>query len=460
MRGGESMKKSFTNSDHLLPKSKGSACLCGKDRNDKGVLDKERQEACQLENLLRSLILSDTVSAEETAVIDMLNKKKRDLVMKIYRRTHPNAKEGFYHTSRGYFRSRNPDFSCKTEMELLEKLYEYYFSDTLETIYYRWISQCVDEAVVSPKTIQEYNILWKRFFQDSEIARKCIRNITQGDIKHLFKKWTGAGLITKKDFTNRKSVLNNLFVYALDNELISLNPLQAVSTRSLRFRMPGKNIKAYTPEQRIQLLNYLNELTPQTGYSLAARLCLYIPIRIGEIRGIKASDLDLKTGIVNIRCQLRTEREISVDVSKKEISFGMRHSRDANPKGNPEYSIRTVPLTPEAIAIIREARRYNPFGDYLFMEYGRPLNSDTFNDWLRKYSKAAGVPYLSSHKLRFTVASILYNGGHGIDLKQLQRILGHSNLAMTLHYVGAYDGDQQMPEIAAEMDKYLHIASV
>ncbi len=113
------MKKSFTNSDHLLPKSKDSACLCGKDLNDKGVLDRERQEACQLENLLRSLILSDTVSAEETAVIDMLNKKKRDLVMKIYRRTHPNAKEGFYHTSRGYFRSRNPDFSCKTEMELL-----------------------------------------------------------------------------------------------------------------------------------------------------------------------------------------------------------------------------------------------------------------------------------------------------------------------------------------------------
>ena len=94
------------------------------------------------------------------------------------------------------------------------------------------------------------------------------------------------------------------------------------------------------------------------------------------------------------------------------------------------------------------------------MEYGRPLNSDTFNDWLRKYSKAAGVPYLSSHKLRFTVASILYNGGHGIDLKQLQRILGHSNLAMTLHYVGANDGDQQMPEIAAEMDRYLHLASV
>ena len=31
---------------------------------------------------------------------------------------------------------------------------------------------------------------------------------------------------------------------------------------------------------------------------------------------------------------------------------------------------------------------------------------------------------------------------------------------MTLHYVGAYDGEPQTPEIAAEMDKYLRLKSV
>ena len=121
-----------------------------------------------------------------------------------------------------------------------------------------------------------------------------------------------------------------------------------------------------------------------------------------------------------INRQLGIERDISVNVDKREITFG----------------------------------------EYLFMEYGRPLNNNTFNDWMRKFAKEAGVPYLSSHKLRFTVASILYNGGHGIDLKLLQRILGHSNLAMTLHYVGAYDGEPQTPEIAAEMDKYLRLKSM
>ena len=255
-------------------------------------------------------------------------------------------------------------------------------------------------------------------------------------------------------------MINNMFVFAMDNEMITSNPVQAVSTKGLKFKLLEKTIKAYTPKQRKQLLDYLNSLKPQTGYSLAIRMCLYLPVRVGEIIGVKASDIDFDSGTMMIKRQVGSERKVTVDISKKEVTFGRRVLRDKDPKGNPEYSIRSVPLTPEAQAIAKEARRHNPFGEYLFMEYGRPLYNDTFNDWLRKYSKAAGVPYLSSHKLRFTVASILYNGGHGIDIKMLQRILGHSNLAMTLHYVGAYDGETQTPEIAAEMDKYLRLKSL
>lgn len=67
------------------------------------------------------------------------------------------------------------------------------------------------------------------------------------------------------------------------------------------------------------------------------------------------------------------------------------------------------------------------------------------------------LPYLSSHKMRFTVASLLYNGGHGMNVNDLKAILGHSNVAMTLHYVEAYTGneDEIRSRTAAEMDKIL-----
>ncbi|MCR5233991.1 MAG: site-specific integrase [Lachnospiraceae bacterium] len=64
---------------------------------------------------------------------------------------------------------------------------------------------------------------------------------------------------------------------------------------------------------------------------------------------------------------------------------------------------------------------------------GRPINNDTFNERLRKYCGEAGVPYLSSHKLRFTVASIMRSSG--VDIAFLQKNLGHSNRRMTEHYI-------------------------
>ena len=43
------------------------------------------------------------------------------------------------------------------------------------------------------------------------------------------------------------------------------------------------------------------------------------------------------------------------------------------------------------------------------------------------------IPYLSSHKIRFTGASILYDAGmKAIDI---QPLLGHSTLNMTQHYI-------------------------
>ena len=114
-------------------------------------------------------------------------------------------------------------------------------------------------------------------------------------------------------------------------------------------------------------------------------------------------------------------------------------------------------MTKTAARLLKEAHRKNPFAEYLFMLQGRPLNADTFNDHLRKYESQCGLAYLSSHKLRFTVASILYHGNQGMKITDLQKILGHSNVAMTLHYVQAYTGNDAEihARTAAIMDEFL-----
>ena len=62
---------------------------------------------------------------------------------------------------------------------------------------------------------------------------------------------------------------------------------------------------------------------------------------------------------------------------------------------------------------------------------GRQLNANSFNRWLKRYCEECGVPVRSSHKIRFYTASILYS--NGMDLPTLQRLLGHSTAAMSMH---------------------------
>ena len=104
---------------------------------------------------------------------------------------------------------------------------------------------------------------------------------------------------------------------------------------------------------------------------------------------------------------------------------------------------RTLRLTNEAIKIIILAREINPDGEYIFMPYGRLMRTDTFNTHLKKYCNECGIPYYSSHKIRFTSASTLYNGK---NLTQLSRALGHSQVATTMHYFRTVDCDDDMLE--------------
>ena len=44
-----------------------------------------------------------------------------------------------------------------------------------------------------------------------------------------------------------------------------------------------------------------------------------------------------------------------------------------------------------------------------------------------------GIEYRSSHKLRFSTASIMYK--NGMEDTELQKLLGHTTLSMTRHYL-------------------------
>jgi len=102
-------------------------------------------------------------------------------------------------------------------------------------------------------------------------------------------------------------------------------------------------------------------------------------------------------------------------------------------KGNTSEGFRHLPITPETRKILEKVRLQNPNGIYVFMKNGKRLTAKTFNRHLEKYCKNIGIVPRTSHKIRFSVASILYT--NGLDITDLQRLLGHSSTTMTMHYL-------------------------
>lgn len=98
-------------------------------------------------------------------------------------------------------------------------------------------------------------------------------------------------------------------------------------------------------------------------------------------------------------------------------------------KGHTSAGMRYLPLTKACKQILSEIKRANPDSEYLFIRDSKPLSTVTFNRRIKKCCEELGIEYRSSHKIRFSTASILYK--HGTRDTKLKEMLGHTELTTT-----------------------------
>ncbi len=147
----------------------------------------------------------------------------------------------------------------------------------------------------------------------------------------------------------------------------------------------------------------MEALDEQDGYTLAIRFMLHATIRVGEVKGLlKRTDYD--EHFFYVRQQLVDEHEF--EVTQDGATMGKRYRRIKDPKGNANYSYLSYRAYTDNRNIIEQMLALHEPSPYLFTCQGRPLITDTFNKRLKKYTTEIDIPYLSTHKLRFTSASL------------------------------------------------------
>ena len=93
-----------------------------------------------------------------------------------------------------------------------------------------------------------------------------------------------------------------------------------------------------------------------------------------------------------------------------------------------------MPLTPATKAILSRNPKVTPDNqEFIFYRGDSPLVNSYFQSTVWKMLWDLGIEYRSSHKLRFSTASIMYK--NGMEDTELQKLLGHTTLSMTQHYL-------------------------
>ena len=290
------------------------------------------------------------------------------------------------------------------------------WSHNIETLKRQYLEHLEIERGRSLKTIENYDRYLSRFFEFSKA--KSPKDITE-DVVRSFRLWlnrqdSGAGDTLKKK-------TQNYYLIALRNFL------KFLAKREVSSLAPDKIELAKISERSIDLLS-------------SAELNRLLEAPDGEdlksLRDKAMLELLFSTGLrVSELCSL--DRDL--DLSKDEFSV----------RGKGE-KIRVVFVSPEAKAIVKKylAKRTD-MEEPLFIQFGRNMGKDGEDETnritprsverlVKLYAIKAGITRkVTPHVIRHSFATDLLE--NGADLRSVQALLGHANIATTQIYTHVTD---------------------
>ena len=293
-----------------------------------------------------------------------------------------------------------------------------------------WFEYWIDlkKKTVRPNTVRNYSERYERNIKNV-IGNKLLTEVKPIHCQKIFSDMADEGYKTTTIYQTRIA-LYNMLEFAKENEVIITNPCKK-SVKSDIGKPSGKKEALTIDDQR----RFLAAAKGQS-YEYQYRFALQTGLRTGELVGLKWEDINFE------RKTLTIERSM-------EFRYKVGEWRVGPPKSKSGY--RTIPLTDEAICILKAQKEKNrklkvidkEWADTVFLcRKGQPVKNSTYDTALFKICDKAGIKRFSMHVLRHTFATRCIEGG--MMPKTLQKILGHSNIGITMNlYVHITEEEKQ-----------------
>lgn len=278
--------------------------------------------------------------------------------------------------------------------------------------------------------------------KNDKLGARSIDSIKPSDAKEWAIRMSENGF-AYSTINNYKRSLRASFYIAIQDDYVRKNPFDFQLNTVIDDDTTPKTV--LTPEQEARLLDFVKSDTVYYKNYDEILILLKTGLRISELCGLTASDLDFENHLILVDHQLLRNTELGYYIE--------------TPKT--KSSERQVPMVEAAYQALkrvlakqgdRKGAEIDGYSHFLFLNRkGYPKTACDFNSTLRhlikKYNKCheEKLPHITPHTLRHTFCTNCANAG--MNPKALQYIMGHANITMTLNYYAHATCNSAMEEM-------------
>lgn len=272
----------------------------------------------------------------------------------------------------------------------------------------RYCSRLIAMERRSPLTAATYKLEIRHFLEYLSAENIPVAAVSSGDIAAYLKMRRDTDCIDSRSTAKAISCLRSFFRFTEDEGIRHDNPAAVLESPRRRVRLP-ETMDRKTVER---LLDQADAATPLGLRNRAIYELMYSAgLRVSEAAGINMRDINFKEGIIRVRG--KGSRERLVIFGSEAALWLKRYLEESRPRIGDGRAQGRLSL---ALFIGRSGKRLSRKGIW------------------KNYAKLAAIAGTGSrlHTLRHSFATGLLEGG--ADLRTVQELLGHADLATTQIY--------------------------
>lgn len=306
---------------------------------------------------------------------------------------------------------------------------------TIETVFYEWMNIRLDRGEIEKSTYSRYERDFIRYF--TKIKDWKIQSVTELQIEDFIKRTIQELSLTRKAFSNMRTLIYGIFRYAKKKKLIKFSIKSTMddiefSKNEFQKIFHEDNEQVFMLDEEAKIIEYLEN--NQDLLNLGLLLLFKTGLRIGELTSLKKEDI----------------HERQIHISKTETIYQDKEGKthyDIKLFPKTEAGIRDVIIPDNCVWILNKIRRLCPFGQYVFMQNGERIRSYVFRTRLYSNCKKLGIVVKSPHKIRKTYGSKLYDSGEVPEAFMMEQ-MGHTDIScLKKHYYYNRMNDKEKRQI-------------